>query len=101
MRRIIGDALVPDVPDSAGRPRPTRPTRPILRSRPPKVRTWGWRVNLWLKVSAESAAEGRYRVQIELLSDIWLAALVAWISGVESDDSVLPKLEQATRILFA
>ncbi len=42
-----------------------------------------------------------YAVSIELLSDIWLAALVAWISGVESDESVLPKLEQAARVLFA
>lgn len=45
--------------------------------------------------------ESRYLVPIELLSDIWLAALIAWITGVESDESVLPKLEAATRILFA
>lgn len=45
--------------------------------------------------------DGRYSVAIELLSDVWLAALIAWITGVESDDSVLPKLEAATRVLFA
>ncbi len=50
---------------------------------------------------AGDVIQGRYSIAIELLSDVWLAALIAWITGVESDDSVLPKLEQATMVLFA
>ncbi|MGB3410011.1 MAG: TetR family transcriptional regulator [Microthrixaceae bacterium] len=53
------------------------------------------------EVQPDVLVEERYLVPIELLSDIWLAALIAWITGVESDESVLPKLEQATRVLFA
>lgn len=37
---------------------------------------------------------------IDLLSDIWLAALVSWISGVEPASSVVRKLEDATRMLL-
>ena len=37
---------------------------------------------------------------IDLLSDIWLAALVSWISGVEPVGSLVPKLENATRVLL-
>lgn len=38
---------------------------------------------------------------IDLLNDVWLAALVSWISGVEPASSVVPKLERATRLLLA
>ncbi len=40
-------------------------------------------------------------MRIDLLSDVWLAALVSWISGVESDTSVMPKLELASQLLLA
>lgn len=39
-------------------------------------------------------------VRIDLLSDVWLAALVSWISGVEPASSLAPKLENATRVLL-
>lgn len=37
---------------------------------------------------------------IDLLSDVWLAALVSWISGVEPASSIVPKLSGATRMLL-
>jgi AcrR family transcriptional regulator len=37
---------------------------------------------------------------IDLLSDVWLAALVSWISGVQEPDQVVAKLEDATRVLL-
>ena len=40
-------------------------------------------------------------MRIDLLSDVWLAALVSWISGVGSDTSVMPKLELASQLLLA
>ncbi|CAB4555407.1 unannotated protein [freshwater metagenome] len=40
-------------------------------------------------------------MRIDLLSDVWLAALVSWISGVEPDTSVMPKLELASQLLLS
>jgi len=37
---------------------------------------------------------------IDLLNDVWLAALVAWIAGSQPADSVMPKLEAAARALL-
>jgi AcrR family transcriptional regulator len=37
---------------------------------------------------------------VDLLSDIWLAALVSWISGAEDADTVVPKLTSAARVLL-
>jgi len=37
---------------------------------------------------------------IDLLTDVWLAALVSWISGVASSDQVALKLEAATGVLL-
>lgn len=37
---------------------------------------------------------------IDLLSDVWLAALVSWISGVQSSEQVISKLEDATPTLL-
>ena len=39
-------------------------------------------------------------MSIDLLSDVWMAALVGWISGVEPAASLVPKLETATRVLL-
>ncbi len=39
-------------------------------------------------------------MSIDLLSDVWMAALVGWISGVEPPTAVVPKLETATRVLL-
>jgi TetR/AcrR family transcriptional regulator, cholesterol catabolism regulator len=48
-----------------------------------------------------SGSAGRRDVLvIDLLSDVWLAALVSWISGVEPASSVVAKLEDATRTLL-
>jgi AcrR family transcriptional regulator len=40
-------------------------------------------------------------LQIDLLSDVWLAALVSWISGAESSEAVLPHLTDAAAVLLA
>lgn len=37
---------------------------------------------------------------IDLLSDIWLAVLVSWISGTEPQSMVMPRLRAAIRILI-
>jgi TetR/AcrR family transcriptional regulator, cholesterol catabolism regulator len=50
--------------------------------------------------AAAGAVEGRDVLAIDLLSDVWLAALVSWISGVESAGTVIRKLEDATRVLL-
>lgn len=47
----------------------------------------------------DQAAEGDL-MPIDLLSDVWLAALVSWISGVEPAGTLDPKLERATRVLL-
>ena len=39
-------------------------------------------------------------LHIDLLSDVWFAELVSWISGVEPASSVVPKLSDATRVLL-
>lgn len=46
------------------------------------------------------AADDQLMMSIDLLSDVWMAALVGWISGVEPAASVVPKLETATRVLL-
>lgn len=49
----------------------------------------------------EDVAEGDgLMMSIDLLSDVWMAALVGWISGVEPPTAVVPKLETATRVLL-
>ncbi len=50
--------------------------------------------------AADGEAGERDLMSIDLLSDVWLAALVSWISGVEPQGSLDPKLESATRILL-
>jgi len=51
-------------------------------------------------LAARGEAGGRDVLAIDLLSDVWLAALVSWISGVESGATVIRKLEDATRVLL-
>lgn len=48
----------------------------------------------------DDASASRELLAIDLLSDVWLAALVSWISGVEPATSVARKLEDATRVLL-
>jgi AcrR family transcriptional regulator len=36
----------------------------------------------------------------EVLEEVWLSALVSWISGVDSAQSVIRKLQDATTLLF-
>ena len=50
--------------------------------------------------AAAGEAGGRDVLAIDLLSDVWLAALVSWISGVESAATVIRKLEDASRMLL-
>ncbi len=45
-------------------------------------------------------ADDQLMMSIDLLSDVWMAALVGWISGVEPAAAVAPKLETATRVLL-
>jgi AcrR family transcriptional regulator len=53
-------------------------------------------------LGAETTGDAPARVlEIDLLSDVWLAALVGWITGVETPASVIAKLEDATRVLLA
>ncbi len=47
-----------------------------------------------------SPADDQLVLNIDLLSDVWFAALVSWISGVEPASSVVPKLSDATRVLL-
>ena len=42
----------------------------------------------------------RDEVVAEILEEVWLSALVSWISGVDSPQSVVRKLHDATRLLF-
>jgi TetR/AcrR family transcriptional regulator, cholesterol catabolism regulator len=37
---------------------------------------------------------------IDLLSDVWFAALVSWITGVEPAPALIPKLSDATRVIL-
>jgi TetR/AcrR family transcriptional regulator, cholesterol catabolism regulator len=37
---------------------------------------------------------------IDLLSDVWFAALVSWITGVEPAPALVPKLSEATRVIL-
>ena len=39
-------------------------------------------------------------VAIDLLTDVWLAALVSWITGVATADRVVERLEEATGVLL-
>jgi AcrR family transcriptional regulator len=51
--------------------------------------------------SARVEVSARDVLAIDLLGDVWLAALVSWISGVESPSSVVPRLEDAARLLLS
>ena len=54
-----------------------------------------------LGVDGDLDAAGDDLIQsIDLLSDVWMAALVGWISGVEPPSALVPKLETATRVLL-
>lgn len=49
----------------------------------------------------DGANDAARALAIDLLNDVWFAALVSWISGVETAESVLPRLEAAARSLLA
>jgi len=49
----------------------------------------------------DASADEAQVLAIDLLNDVWLAALVSWISGAQPAESVLPKLTAATRKLLA
>ena len=51
-------------------------------------------------VDTGAAADDREIIAIDLLSDIWLAVLVSWISGVETPASVVSKLDAATHLVL-
>ena len=49
----------------------------------------------------DASADEAQVLAIDLLNDVWLAALVSWISGAQPAESLLPKLIAATRKLLA
>ena len=49
--------------------------------------------------TADDAEDGDV-LAIDLLSDVWQAALVSWISGVQEPAQVIAKLEDATEVLL-
>lgn len=53
-----------------------------------------------LGVTTADPVEPRDVLAIDLLGDVWLAALVSWISGVQSSAQVITKLEDATLVLL-
>lgn len=56
-----------------------------------------------LGVQADATADAgsdELMMSIDLLSDVWMAALVAWITGVAPPAALVPKLETATRVLL-
>jgi AcrR family transcriptional regulator len=48
----------------------------------------------------ELGADDELLMSIDLLSAVWMSALVEWISGVTPASAVVPKLESATRVLL-
>ncbi len=48
----------------------------------------------------EGPLDEERRIRIDLLSDVWLSALVGWISGAQEIESVLPHLAEAARVLL-
>ena len=53
-----------------------------------------WAVQKWTRCPAERV------LAIDLLNDVWLAALVAWINGGLPAESVMTKLESAAQALL-
>ena len=51
--------------------------------------------------SADGIEDDELTKSIDLLSDVWMAALVSWISGVHAPDGIVAKLETASRRLLA
>ena len=49
----------------------------------------------------EGPADEDRLLRIDLLSDVWLAAVVSWISGSADVDSVVPRLRDAARLILA
>jgi AcrR family transcriptional regulator len=49
----------------------------------------------------EGPADEDRLLRIDLLSDVWLAAVVSWISGSADVDSVVPRLRNAARVILA
>jgi hypothetical protein len=47
-----------------------------------------------------AGADDELLMSIDLLSAVWMSALVEWISGVTPASAVVPKLESATRVLL-
>lgn len=59
--------------------------------------------SLMRRIISDALGDGAHDqlvLNIDLLSDVWFAALVSWISGVEPASSVVPKLSDATRVLL-
>jgi AcrR family transcriptional regulator len=51
-------------------------------------------------LGTDAAADADLDLAVDLLNDVWLAALVAWIAGSQPAESVMPKLEAAARALL-
>ncbi len=50
--------------------------------------------------SIDDADDDDLTKSIDLLSDVWMAALVSWISGVHAPEGIVAKLETASRRLL-
>jgi hypothetical protein len=46
------------------------------------------------------AAPSDRTVSIDLLTDVWLASLVSWITGIEPADRLVDKLSEAAAVLL-
>lgn len=51
-------------------------------------------------LGTDAATDADLDLAVDLLNDVWLAALVAWIAGSQPAESVMPKLESAARALL-
>ena len=49
---------------------------------------------------AADESDDQLMMSIDLLSDVRMAALVSWSSGVQPASALVPKLERATRVLL-
>lgn len=49
----------------------------------------------------DGPADADRLLRIDLLSDVWLASVVSWISGSADADSVVPRLGDAAKVILA
>lgn len=101
MRRIISDALgVDQASDPDPGPAGVAGTAPVGTEHVRADGAGSGSVRSGQAGTGETA-DDELTKSIDLLSDVWMAALVSWISGVETPDGLVQKLETASRRLLA